>query len=145
MTAENETLVQRVDAMTGTESLRHDEWWPLFLEAIPDKEPEDLQAANVRLSLWAALQGSLDAAVAFKEAALPNLCVENWGEMRDSGRMTGHWLCQLGPRGPRKRLREISVKGLQEIADGLDVVSAPTPALALVLATLKALEARPNA
>lgn len=83
---------------------------------------------------------SLDAALALAERVLPGMCVENLGEMRDSGRMTGHWLCQLGPRGPRRRLTEITVEALRAVADANPLVSAPTPALALCIAILRAVQ-----
>jgi len=91
---------------------------------------------------------SLDAALAFVERAAPNLSVENLGEMSpDCGPLAGHWLAQLRPRVPRPRMTgAITPENLLSVLDGFEPVSAPTPALALILATLHALaaEAHPS-
>lgn len=86
--------------------------------------------------LLPAFTTSLDAALSLKERELPGMLVENLGEMRDSGFLTGNWLCQLGPRAPRKRLTELSAAGIRATLDADPLVSAPTPALALCIATL---------
>jgi len=86
---------------------------------------------------------SIDAALVLLERVLPSMLVENLGEMRDAGSLTGHWLCQLAPRGPRRRLQgAITAEGIRATLDADSPVSAPTPALALCIAILKALEAK---
>lgn len=71
--------------------------------------------------------------------ALPGMLVENLGEMRDSGHLTGHWLAQLGPRGPRRRLEgPITAENVAAVLDGLPPVSGHTPALALCIAIVAA-------
>lgn len=86
---------------------------------------------------------SVDSALALIGERLPGFHVENLGEMRDSGTFTGHWLAQLGPRGPRLRLQgAITVESVMATFDGFEPVSAPTPALALCLALCLALHSQ---
>ncbi|MBP8284412.1 MAG: hypothetical protein KAX46_10970 [Chromatiaceae bacterium] len=88
---------------------------------------------------------SVDAALALIEKRLPNLLVENFGEMRDSGPLTGHWLAQLGPRGPRRRLvGPITGANLQATLDAEVLCSAETGPLALCIALLTALSRTPQ-
>ena len=89
---------------------------------------------------------SVDAALALIEKRLPDRLVENFGEMRDSGPLTGHWLAQLGPRGPRRRLvGPITGANLQATLDAEVLCSAETGPLALCIALLKALQAQTDA
>ena len=84
---------------------------------------------------------SLDVALALVTRVLPGMLIENLGEMRDAGSLTGHWLAQLGPRGPRRRMSgPITAENLRGVLDANEPVSAPTPALALLLALLRALQ-----
>ncbi len=93
-----------------------------------------------------AYTASVDAALALIEKRLPDRLVENFGEMRDSGPLTGHWLAQLGPRGPRRRLvGPITGANLQATLDAEVLCSAETGPLALCIALLKALQAQTDA
>lgn len=86
--------------------------------------------------------GSLDAALALVERAAPHLSVENLGEMSpDCGPLAGHWLAQLRPRVPRRRVEgPITAASLQASFDAFAPVSAKTPALALLTALLTSME-----
>lgn len=94
-------------------------------------EPERAkQIGNAR-----AYTTSLDAALTL----VPDgMMVENWSEMRDAGPLTGMWLAQLCPRGPRRRIAEISAAALRAACDADPCVHAKTPALALCAAALRA-------
>lgn len=78
---------------------------------------------------------SLDAALTLVPE---NMLVENLGEMRDAGPLTGMWLAQLCPRGPRRRIAEISAAALRAACDADPCVHAKTAALALCAAALRA-------
>tara|TARA_R110000868_G_scaffold411706_1_gene707774 strand:- start:13708 stop:14211 length:504 start_codon:yes stop_codon:yes gene_type:complete len=78
---------------------------------------------------------SLDAALTLVPEGM---MVENWSEMRDAGPLTGMWLAQLCPRGPRRRLAEISAAALRAVCDADPCTHAKTPALALCAAALRA-------
>lgn len=81
---------------------------------------------------------SLDAA---RKLAPPDMLINNLGEMRDSGSLTGQWLAQLSPRGPRRKLAQpvpITAQLLRDLCDVPDAVRGATAELALVIACLKA-------
>lgn len=85
---------------------------------------------------------SLDAALALVERVRPDLCVENLGEMSpDCGPLAGHWLAQLRPRKPRPRVTSLTPEAIRASLDAFEPVSAPTHALALLLALLRTYEA----
>jgi hypothetical protein len=83
-----------------------------------------------------AVNGSLDAAVAFKEAMLPGYRIENMSEWDDERlRADGRaWMAQV--RQSRAQ------SGSETRRPGGDCMHAPTPAIALVVAVLKALVAK---
>lgn len=106
---------------------------PVVLRASPDhvrgfsKEPVPTYTA------------SIDAALALLGRAAPEKCVENLGEMSDAGSLTGRWLAQLRPRGPRPRCTSLTAEGLRAAMDADEPVDGATPALALSLAVVSAL------
>lgn len=79
---------------------------------------------------------SLDAAIALVARLLPEMRVENLCEWDHSVlRARGPWMCDLVERGK---------DGMTPGALKAKCANAPTPALALVIAVLRALEARDN-
>lgn len=121
MTPSLAALIEKLEALKAGDGPRSTEIMPLIDAAFPMSEAE-MQRAQLDINLWTALHGSLDAAVAFTEALLPGY---RW--MRDIvGGMT-FWKPQAHPTDARQTGWEFAAHA-----------NAPTPALALVLAALKA-------
>lgn len=114
-------LTALTDLIARIKGLKGDDPWDEKLVTLAHRAFSGGDAATaIRLHLYSALRGSLDAAVAFTEALLPEAKKLIREEAKDW--VTTHWRAVLElPKPPYTMVGD-----------------APTPALALVLAALKA-------
>lgn len=120
MTGAISALIEKVEGIKAGEALLWDDYYPLIVAAFPYKTPEDLDTAKLHLSLWGAIYGGKTAlleAVSFTEAALPGCS----------------WTLTSEGEATVQRADDVFNQEAQS-------ATAPTPALALVLAALRAIQ-----